>query len=44
MSTEPSTEQTDPKLTVRPEPVPASGEEEPESPFAGAAQVPPWEL
>jgi hypothetical protein len=42
--TEPSTEQTDPKLTVRPEPVPAGGEQEPESPFAGASQVPPWEL
>jgi hypothetical protein len=42
--TEPSTEQTDPKLAVRPEPVPAGGEQESESPFAGAAQVPPWEL
>jgi len=42
--TEPSTEQTDPKLTVRPEAVPAGGQQEPESPFAGAAQVPPWEL
>jgi hypothetical protein len=29
---------------VRPEPVPTGGEQEPESPFAGASQVPPWEL
>jgi len=42
--TEPSTEPTDPKLTVRPEPVPEGSEQEPESPFAGASQVPPWEL
>jgi len=42
--TEPSTEQTDPKLTVRPVPVPEGSEQEPESPFSGAAQVPPWEL
>ena len=44
MSTEPSTEQTNPRDTVRPEPVKSGGQQEPESPFAGAAQVPPWEL
>jgi len=44
MSTEKSSEETNPRDAVRPEPVPAGGEQEPESPFAGAAQVPPWEL
>jgi len=42
--TEPSAEPTDPKLTVRPEPVPAGGEAEKLSPFEDASQVPPWEL
>jgi len=44
MSTEKSSEETNPRDAVRPAPVPAGGEQEPESPFAGAAQVPPWEL
>ena len=44
MSAEKSSEETNPRDTARPEPVPAGGEADPESPFAGAAQVPPWEL
>jgi hypothetical protein len=44
MIAEPSQEPTNPRDTVRPVPVPDGGEQEPESPFAGAAQVPPWEL
>jgi hypothetical protein len=44
ISTEKSSEETNPRDAVRPEPVPAGGEQEPESPFAGASQVPPWEL
>ena len=47
--TEPSTKPTNPRDDARPVPVPAGSEQEPESPFAGAAQVPPsqvppWEL
>jgi len=42
--TEPSQEPTNPCDAVRPVPVPEGGEQEPESPFAGASQVPPWEL
>jgi len=44
MSAEPSSEPTNPRDAVRPEPVPEGSEQEPESPFAGALQVPPWEL
>ena len=44
MSTEPSTEPTNPRDTVRPDPVPAGGEAEKLSPFEDASQVPPWEL
>ena len=44
MSAEKSSEETNPRDTVRPVPVPAGGEQEQESPFAGAEQVPPWEL
>jgi hypothetical protein len=44
MSAEPSQEPTNPRDTVRPEPVPAGGEQDLESPFAGASQIPPWEL
>jgi hypothetical protein len=44
MNAEKSSEETNPRDTVRPEPVPAGGQQEPESPFAGASQVPPWEL
>jgi hypothetical protein len=44
MTAEKSSEETNPRDTVRPEPVPAGSEQEPESPFAGASQVPPWEL
>ena len=41
MSTEPSTEPTNQRDTVRPEPVPAGGEAEKLSPFEDASQVPP---
>jgi hypothetical protein len=42
--TEPSTEPSNPRDTVRPVPVPEGSEQEPESPFAAASQIPPWEL
>jgi hypothetical protein len=44
MSTEKSSEETNPRDDARPVPVPAGSEQDPESPFAGASQVPPWEL
>jgi hypothetical protein len=44
MSAEKSSEETNPRDAVRPVPVPEGGQQEPESPFAGASQVPPWEL
>ena len=44
MSAEPSSEETNPRDTVRPVPVPEGGEQEPSSPFSDASQVPPWEL
>lgn len=44
MSAEKSSEETNPRDTVRPDPVPAGGEAEKLSPFEDASQVPPWEL
>jgi hypothetical protein len=44
MSAEKSSEEINPRDTVRPEPVPAGGEAEKLSPFEDASQVPPWGL